>query len=142
VEDILHVLDNMPTDGIPENRRSQKRLNVRLDTEVTLLASPVLPRAGIVTRNLSVRGLGFICYREFRKSDLIAIHLEVVGRVGRLLLGKVAFCRYVRAGVYEAGAEFEEVAKGECDKIPMAWMQRAQLSMVGVKKPSVKAAAT
>jgi hypothetical protein len=140
VEEILQVLDHLPTLDNLDNRRSQKRISLRMDIDVTLLASPVLPRTGIVTRNLSVKGLGFIWYREFRKNEFIAIHLVVPGRISRLLLGQVAFCRYIRNGVYEAGAEFQELAKPGTNQIPMEWMQRAQLRAVIGKVPTAKTA--
>ncbi len=140
VREILAQLDRLPTS--PEaNRRIHNRVNVRLPLDVYVIQANSRPTLQIFSRNLTTSGIGCISRRLFKKGDLLAIEFHISGPVPKLVLSRITFCRYLRAGLYEAGAEFLEAVTPSAylvDRIPPHWVQMATMQ----KKPPTPAAAS
>jgi hypothetical protein len=137
IQDILQQLDRAPVTNGDANRRRADRLKIRSEMVVTVLSATGLPSVKIFSRNLSKSGIGFISKRPFNKGENVAVSFEMPNQPAKLVLARTTFSRYVRAGVYEMGAEFLECiadTKG-VDRIPPHWLPSATHP-----KPSMAAA--
>lgn len=109
-----------------DNRRRRPRKEINIALWVYLLGLPNVPRVKVHTRNISVSGIAFLCKRSFPDGMYVATQLESNGLVtGKMLLTKVRFCRYVRQGHFQVGAEFAEAVDGGPEEIPNRWIDRA-----------------
>lgn len=123
---ILQSLDNTPPP--PEaNRRAHARSAWRFAGAVILIGLSARPTICMVTRNISTGGFGFVSSRPFTKDELFAICLPPTTGSRKAVLCAARFCRYIKKGKYEIGAEFVEVFQlgKDPNQLPAAWIQRA-----------------
>lgn len=101
---------------------------VRMSLPVMLLGQAGMPSVPMHTRNISTSGIGFLSKRVFKKGEVIGVHLLAGHRISKLMLCRVTFCRYVRSGLHEVGAEFVEARPvfGGVPRIPTTWIEQAQ----------------
>ena len=127
IEEILTILDQQPQ-AEAANRRKKIRVNARLVVDTTLLSTTTRCEMTVFTRNLSTSGVGFVCRRLFKQGELIVLPFKTKNLPPKLVLASVTFCRYIKGGMYEAGAEFLEscdVNPHLKDNIPPHWIQMA-----------------
>ena len=144
IDDILRQLDQSTEDKTQENRRRAPRIIIH-----TTLTALVLSHGGnlslrIFTRNISTSGIGFVCRRFCREGERLAICFSLPDRPSKMVLAQVTFSRYVRAGLYEAGAEFIECITGADENdLPSSWSQRSDSLQTdgGPSKKEIAAAA-
>ncbi len=108
LEQIIEHLDCASIVPPFNNRRAAPRMKIRTPMTAILLASAGLPSIVLFSRNLSRSGIGFISRRPFSPGDQIGLSIHLPNQPHKLLLTKITFARYVRAGVYEIGATFIE----------------------------------
>jgi hypothetical protein len=129
IEEILRLLDQQRTDA-SANRRRADRINIHASLTAMVLADNGTDASlQIYSRNISTSGIGFVSRRMCKKGERLALSFDLPGRPHKLVLAKVTFCRYVRAGLYDAGAEFLECITGEVGRkgIPGHWMPSVPL---------------
>ncbi len=125
---ILQQLDAQ-NPGPGANRRTAKRLNVRMALTVHLLSDHNSPISQIYTRNVSTSGIGFVTKRVFKPKEYLAVSFQIGNHLPKLVLARVTFCRYVKGALHESGAAFvESITENTTlvDKIPPHWAQMAQ----------------
>lgn len=140
---ILRLLDQVPTPAELQNRRGAPRLRVRIPVQAHLLGLIGCPSIVVYTRNISTRGIGCVSRRPFRQGEYIALDIDVVPSLAKVILCQVTFSRYLREGLYEVGAEFQEaVARAELlaeslkGEMPPRWIKLA--TGHGEKKPEAR----
>jgi hypothetical protein len=122
VEDILRQLDQAPGSKPSKNRRRAARINIRTSLEATVLCNTGNLRVTIYTRNISTAGIGFVGRRVWKVGERVALSFNLPEKPVKLVLCKITFCRYVRSGLYEAGAQFLECRVSPDDgKVPSEW---------------------
>jgi hypothetical protein len=119
IEEILRLLDAQ-TAETGSNRRRAKRINIHATLAATVLCENGDATLQVYTRNISTSGIGFVSRRLCKKGERLALTFDLPGKPPKLVLAKVTFCRYVRAGLYDAGAEFMECVAGT-GRIPGHW---------------------
>jgi hypothetical protein len=120
---LVQQLDGTHPPQDVENRRHSPRLTMRVPLALILLSVPQPTPLPIYSRNLSVSGIGFIVRRFIEPRERIAVRLNFKGIAPTMILAQVTFCRYVKAGLYDAGAEFiEAVKESAAFRIPNHWM--------------------
>lgn len=142
IEEILRLLDQQRIDASANRRRAQ-RVNIH-----AALTAMVLAESGgdatlkIYSRNISTSGIGFVSRRMCKKGERLALSFDLPGKPHKLVLAKVTFCRYVRAGLYDAGAEFIECISGEIGRkgIPGHWMPSIPLPVQMIEEPGSRRA--
>ena len=129
LERITEIINNLdgPVENTDVKRRRQPRVKFRAHLTVTLLSGTAPAPVEVITRNLSLSGVGFVCRRMFRQGERLAILLRVQKLPPKLILARVTFGRYVSGGLYEMGAEFVECisdarAAAANPRIPNHWM--------------------
>jgi hypothetical protein len=141
IEEILRLLDQQTSES-SANRRRAKRVNVRVSIEARVLSDSVDATLQVYTRNISTSGIGFVSRRLCKKGERLALSFELPDRPHKLVLARVTFCRYVRAGLYDAGAEFLECISGTVDRrgVPGHWLPSVPLPVQVVEEGPRKAA--
>jgi len=126
-EELQHVIDqlNAETKKPSDNRRRRPRREITMQLWVYLLGVPQTPRVKVHTRNISVSGISFLSKRSFPLGTIVATELNLNGKSPKMLLTKVLFCRYVRQGHFQIGAEFVAALDGGFDAIPAQWIAKA-----------------
>jgi len=130
VSKIMKGIDRL-SEPKQENRRRRDRVELQATLQVTLLINAALPQIRIMTRDLSIAGMGFLSRRPFQLGELVAIHLKVDGFRGKLILSRTIFCQYSRAGMHQVGVEFVAAlpckeGKEDEARIPPAWLTKAR----------------
>lgn len=130
IKEIIAQLDHLAAARKVDNRRRADRVAIRSAMSAILLSEMSTTEVKIYSRNLSTSGIGFVSRRPFKTAERVAIPFEVNGNPGKLVLAKISFCRYIRAGMYTVGAEFiEAIADNHGrNRIPEHWMPGATLS--------------
>ena len=123
LQGVIEQLNDERRNAPPDNRRRRPRKEINITLWVYLLGLPNVPRVKVHTRDISVSGIAFLCKRSFPEGMYVATLLE--GASMKILLTKVRFCRYVRQGHFQVGAEFVEAVDGGREKIPNRWIDRA-----------------
>lgn len=114
----------------PDNRRNRPRKEISMPLWVYLLGLPHMPRVKVHSRNISVGGISFLSKRSFPERMLVATQLETNGlTANKIILTKIRFCRYVRQGHFQVGAEFMEALDGNMEDVPASWNDRAAQAM-------------
>ena len=133
IAEILKLLDQIPVPASIENRRGASRVRARMPIDVFLLTVRGVPTLTVHTRNISTRGIGFVSRRAFKMGELVVFDVNIVPAVAKLVLARITFARYVRDGLYEIGAEFEEsVVRDDPDKpcpsnnLPAHWLETSE----------------
>ena len=127
LKDILQQLDERVTATDVKNRRGAQRIAIHTELSVLLLTGMTPSTVEAFSRNISVSGIGFVSKRMFRRDEYISVPLRFANLPGKLILAKITFGRYLRAGLYEMGAEFHETvsnAKGNA-RLPDHWITLA-----------------
>jgi len=121
---ILAQLDNTPVSAGAVNRRRATRIKMRTMMSAVLLGADARPSVRIFTRNLSTSGIGFVSRRPFKEGERIALSFHIPRQSPKLVLTNITFVRYLRAGLYEVGAEFLECIEGTSSlaAIPPHWI--------------------
>jgi hypothetical protein len=133
VTGILTHLDAHPLPAAESERRHSRRVPLRTPLQITLLSDAHghrPPTIDVYSRNISSAGMAFVCRRMFRPDERLAISLIIGPLPQRLLLGRITFSRYVKAGLYEMGAEFLACIPhpAGADRIPLSWFQTSKVS--------------
>jgi hypothetical protein len=125
IEQVMRHLD-----GLRECRYDNRRRACRVDVRTTmtaflLLATNVDAAVTIFTRNLSASGIGFISRRLFSPGEWIALAFQFPNHPHKLVLTRIVFCRYLRAGWHSVGAEFMESVTDnhQPGRIPERWLR-------------------
>jgi len=124
---LLAHLDSVPAEAGAANRRRATRLKMRTIMSAVLLGADSRPSVRIYTRNLSTSGIGFVSRRPFKQGERIALSFQIPNQSPKLILTNITFARYLRAGLYEVGAEFLEFIEGTTSlaAIPAHWIPPA-----------------
>ncbi len=130
VTEIVKSLDGHLLEADQKNRRRLSRVALRMQITVTLLTGIAPSAVDVLTRNISLSGLGFVCRRMFRPEERIAVLLRIPKVPPKLLLARVTFGRYIGGGLYEMGSEFLECISdaraaapaGGTARIPNHWL--------------------
>lgn len=128
--DITSILENIeeePSSKKDKERRRAPRMPLHTPLHVTILTGNLGPTpcvVNVVSRSISASGIGFVGRRMLRQNERVAIAVHLPQVPARLILGRIAFCRYLKAGLYEMGAEFlatvpDPTRRGE---IPRHWL--------------------
>lgn len=113
-----------------DNRRRRIRKDINMSLWIYLLGLPHLPRVKVHSRNISVGGISFLSKRSFPERMYVATQLDGGSPdTCKILLTKIRFCRYIRQGHFQVGAEFVEAANGGMSDIPGSWVDRATEAM-------------
>jgi len=110
VAEVMQHLDRSPPSA-RANRRKAQRIDVRTTMSAFLLNHENHPSVRIFTRNISTSGLGFVSRRPFKLGESIAIPLKWPNDERKIIVAKITFVRYVRRGMYEMGAEFQQAVR-------------------------------
>ncbi|HUO07528.1 MAG TPA: PilZ domain-containing protein [Phycisphaerae bacterium] len=110
VADLLRELAIGPAPSGAEKRGAPRKRAERAFAAV-LLDEPSQPRVAIVTRDISISGVGFISRRHFRDGERFAIGIEGFGGEGKILVARVAWSRYLSKGMSLMGAAFLQAVK-------------------------------
>ena len=105
------------------NRRNNSRLPIRHELQIRLLKVPGTATFTIHTRNLSTGGLGFLSRRPFEVGERFVLPVKMPGTPSKVVLCRVTFSRYVSAGLYAVGSEFEQSLPDPTEKmdVPGEW---------------------
>jgi hypothetical protein len=101
--------------------RKHERLSFRRRVTLTLITQRGGPELSVVTRDISVGGVGFLSRRLFQADEMFVMHLPTAEDKCRLALCKVCYCKYVSSGLHNIGASFCEVADSAAG-IPAQWV--------------------
>jgi hypothetical protein len=125
IDEILRQLDQSVPTKEQENRRRSPRIIIHTTLDTYVLSPGGNLGIQIFTRNISTSGIGFVSRRFCKVGENIALSFILPDRSPKLVLAHITFSRYVRAGLYEAGAEFAECISGEGERdIPPHWSRR------------------
>ena len=89
-----------------EERRAVPRTAVAMECEAVLLDQPNRPSTRIVLRDISTRGACFETSHLFRDNEQLAIVMPLANRTGRIVLGRICYCKKVNDTLHLTGAEF------------------------------------
>lgn len=127
-QDLQIVIDQLNAEmkNPSDNRRRRPRKEINIALWVYLLGLRHMPRVKVHSRDISVGGISFLSKRSFPERMLVATQLDTSGLMPRkMLLTKIRFCRYVRGGHFQVGAEFIEAIDGQASDIPTHWIEHA-----------------
>lgn len=132
--------------GTKTSIRRRERNTYFRRVEVILISQVGLPHVTAYTRNLSSGGAGLLCRRTFKVGERFVTIFNLGNGLGKFILCKVTFCRYVSDSMYELGAQFEASAPylNSNHRIPEDWIALARntrKSSTGEKSSDAKAAA-
>jgi len=128
VEAILQQLDHFPGPETATNRRRSSRVNIHAAMSATIISESGEGKLQLFSRNISTSGIGFVSRRPCKSGERLAILFELPAKPPKLVLAKITFCRYVRAGLYDAGAEFLDCVSAVANRIPPHWHALAPLN--------------
>jgi hypothetical protein len=137
IDEILRQLDQSPLGSDQANRRRTARVKIH-----TAMSAVVVMHSGnlditIFTRNISTSGIGFVCRRFCKIGERVALFFVLPDRSPKMVLAQVTFARYVRGGMYEAGAEFIECIAGSTERdIPVRWSHAGERAPAPAPVPS------
>jgi PilZ domain len=120
----LEAGDKKPKSG----PRARDRDTYFRRVELVLIAQVGQPRVMGYTRNLSPGGVGVLTRRGFKVGERFVTLLSFGAGLGKYVLCRVTFCRYVSDSMYEMGAAFEATAPhlNENHRIPEEWVAVAR----------------
>jgi hypothetical protein len=100
--------------------RKHERTAFRQRVTLTLLSQRDRPQMSVVTRDISVGGVGFLSRRLFQSDEHFVLHLPTADGKSKLMLCQTRYCQYVTGALYNVGATFCEVAEAGSG-IPRHW---------------------
>ena len=128
---ILAILSSLDDASIApnENRRNKSRMPFRHDIAIVSLGGTDEEKFTIHTRNISTSGVGFLSRRPFEKGERFVLPIRIAGAKDKVVLCRVTFSRYISAGLYGVGAEFEKSAANPSADlvIPADWKAQAMV---------------
>jgi hypothetical protein len=124
IQDILSQLDHNAAAKKVDNRRNSARVTVRTTIGAILLAANNQTLVKIYSRDLSTAGIGFVTRRCCSAGEQFALPFDVRGMPPKLVLARITFCRYIRAGLYTVGAKFVEAIPNadRQNRVPEHWL--------------------
>ena len=109
VNSIVEASDSVEQPEVPHalaERRAVPRIAIAMDCEVVLIDQPNRPTTRTILKDISTRGACFDTSHPFRDNELLMMVMPFINRTGRLILGRVRYCKKLTDTLHQAGVEF------------------------------------
>jgi hypothetical protein len=118
---VREILQQPPGPAPADNRRQARRIPLRAKLTVLISGRPDPIPIPVVSRDVSVSGIGFTSRRPFNVGERLVVRLQLQDLPSKMVLARVAYSRYDDGAMYRTGAEFLEWAVDQEGKLSDDW---------------------